>query len=96
MYPPFIWYIIGVRNIDILWQDAQGMLRDSAHLPTILSFLLIPCSSVLLTLVWTRLAQNYSQIVLSKYCVANIIRMQCVVITSLNELKLQMLSNQKS
>lgn len=76
------------------------MLRDSAHLfsplPTILSFLLIPCSSVPLTLVWIRLAQNYSQIVLSEYCVANIIQMQCVVITSLNELKLQMLSNQKS
>lgn len=34
MCPPFIWYIIGVRNIDILWQDAQGMLRDSAHLPS--------------------------------------------------------------
>lgn len=64
---PLLFCVLLVSESDISWQDAQGMLKDSAclfsPLPTILWLLLIPQPSVLLTLVWARLTQNYSHIV---------------------------------
>lgn len=47
-----------------------GYAHPFSPLPPILWFLLIPCLSALLTLLWTRLALNYSQLV-------NTIRVLC-------------------